>query len=268
MKKIIPIIIVSLYCALSCNNTPPKAGREQIDPVFINKAILRIESFLDSLENVYPMSMSTESELATRDSAQVIWKDFKKLCAEKNFKEAYGLYNIHSADFKVHMRHSTPRYIFLNYIYKSFLIALEHPDSIGVKYLNEIEMEYYMQRASIDLSSKDQPYVPEVHHWTIVDYGRALNQLGRRTEAIDLIPELKEATLFLTNDAMEANYGTAAYSSYLLADSGETELAIDLLRSFRTNIITWREEDAGEDWAEDYYNYYLDQVDDLIESLR
>ena len=79
MKKIIPIIIVSLYCALSCNNTPPKAGREQIDPVFINKAILRIESFLDSLENVYPMSMSTESELATRDSAQVIWKDFKIL---------------------------------------------------------------------------------------------------------------------------------------------------------------------------------------------
>ena len=74
--------------------------------------------------------------------------------------------------------------------------------------------------------------MPEVHHWTIVDYGRALNQLGRRTEAIDLIPELKEATLFLTNDAMEANYGTAAYSSYLLADSGETELAIDLLRSF------------------------------------
>ena len=45
-------------------------------------------------------------------------------------------------------------------------------------------------------------------------------------------------------------------------------MAIDLLRSFRTNIITWKEEDAGEDWAEDYYNYYLDQVDDLIESLR
>ena len=63
---------------------------------------------------------------------------------------------------------------------------------------------------------------------------------------------------------MEANYAIAAYGAYLFYDSGENESAIEILAGLKSNILTWWEEDAAEDWAEEYYSYYIKEIDALI----
>ena len=69
----------------------------------------------------------------------------------------------------------------------------ENPDSLEIKYLDELAFECYMQVASIQFATEDNPYVPEVHHLTIIDCGKALNKAGRREAALNLTPELKDA---------------------------------------------------------------------------
>ena len=160
------------------------------------------------------------------------------------------------------MPHS--RYTFLNEILLPLMQAYEDPDSIDTKYLDELAFEYYMQVASIQLSDEGNPYIPEVHPFTIIDYGRALNKAGRREEALDLIVELKDAVLFLTEDAMEANFSMAVYGAHIFHDSGETEAALEILSSFKDTILTWMEEDSREEGAEEYYEYYLAETEDLI----
>ena len=142
--------------------------------------------------------------------------------------------------------------------------AYEDPDSIDTKYLDELAFEYYMQVASIQFSDEDNPYIPEVHPFTIIDYGRALNKAGRREEALDLIVELKDAVLFLTEDAMEANFSMAVYGAHIFYDSGEIEAALEILSSFKDTILTWMEEDSSEEEAAEYYEYYLAETEDLI----
>lgn len=66
---------------------------------------------------------------------------------------------------------------------------------------------------------------------------------------------------------MEANYAIAAYGAYLFYDSGENEAAIEILTGLKSNVLSWWEEDAAEDWAEEYYNYYIKKIDSLINKM-
>ena len=256
------ITVISVI--VSCSNTNQSAQDNSLDTKAIHSAIQEIESYLDSLDRNRDIPADAVPNKATRDSAKIVWESFVQKFSESKYEEAYNTYKNNGADFKVHLTHSTPRYVFLSEVLHPLMQEYENPDSLDIKYLDELAFEYYMQVASIQFATEDNPYVPEVHHLTIIDYGRALNQAGRREEALNLTPELKDAVLFLTEDAMEANYAIAAYGAHLFYDSGENEAVIEILAGLKSNVLTWWEEDAAEDWAEEYYSYYIKEIDALI----
>ena len=266
MKRFI-LLITALSVIVSCRNATQSAQDNSLDTMAIHSAIQEIESYLDSLDRNRDIPADAVPNKATRDSAKVVWESFVQKFRESKYEEAYNTYKNNGANFKVHLIHSTPRYVFLSEVLHPLMKEYENPDSLEIQYLDELAFEYYMQVASIQFATEGNPYIPEVHHLIIIDYGRALNQAGRREEALDLTLELKDAVLFLTEDAMEANYAIAAYGAYLFYDSGENEAAIAILTSLKSKIQTWWKEDAAEDWAEEYYSYYIKEIDALINRM-
>ena len=55
--------------------------------------------------------------------------------------------------------------------------------------------------------------------------------------------------------------------AYLLDDSGDSQAAANLFKSFKNDVLTWKEEDAGQTGAEEYYNEYLKMIDERIEQF-
>ncbi|MBO7248472.1 MAG: hypothetical protein J6U88_00110 [Bacteroidales bacterium] len=58
-----------------------------------------------------------------------------------------------------------------------------------------------------------------------------------------------------------------SYEYCTLYDSGENEAAIEILAGLKSNVLSWWEEDAAEDWAEEYYSYYIKKIDALINKM-
>ena len=250
--------------SLSCSNGNQKLDESNIDSVAIKAAIVEIDSIVDSLKMEGKLQFFDKDVL---EPADIAWSKFKQLCNLQYYKEAYEFYNQSQGDILVFLGYSASRYTFLVDILKPLMTQYENPDSIAVKYLNEIEMEYQLELGTIKLSGEGETYVPEVYPFTIIEYGRALNKVGRSSDATNLIEELKEVTLFLTEDAMYANFTVTMYLAYLLSDAGDSEAAANLFKSFKNDVLIWKEEDAGQDGAEEYYNDYLRMIDARIEQF-
>lgn len=267
MKQFI-LLITALSVIVSCRNARQTTyDNIIIDTHAIHSAIQKIESHLDSLNHIREIIADAFPGNTIMDSSKVIWDSFILQCNENKYEEAYNNYRKHRGDFKVHLTHSTPRYIFISNVLYPLMQKYENPDSLEIKYLDELELEYYMQVSSIQLASEDNPYIPEVHHLTIIDYGRALNRCGRGEEAHNLTTELKDAVLFLTGDEMEAHFAVFEYGANLFNDSGETDTAIEILSSLKSKILSWWKEDIDEDGAKEYYGYYISKIDSLMNKL-
>ncbi len=223
----------------------------------------KVVSPFDKDSKVYKCSNGRYRCANTSDMA---WNKFKQLCNSQKYKEAYEFYKRDQGDILVSLSHSSSRYTFLAEMLKPLMSHYETPDSMAVKYLEAIELEYQLQSATIKLSGEES-YVPEVYPFTIIEYGRALNKVGRQGEATNLVEELKDATLFLTEDAMGANFTVTMYLALLLDDSGDSEAAVNLFKSFKNDVLMWKSEDAGQEGAEEYYNDYLRMIDDRIEQF-
>lgn len=261
IKYFVCLLFVGL--SISCSNGNQKLEASKIDSVAIKAAIVEVDSIVDSLKREGKLQFLDKEVL---EPAEMAWRKFKQLCSLQNYKEAYEFYKQDQGDIKVSLGYSASRYTFLAEVLKPLMTHYETPDSMAVKYLEAIELEYQLQSATIKLSGEES-YVPEVYPFTIIEYGRALNKVGRQGEATNLVEELKDATLFLTEDAMDANFTTTIYLAYLLDDSGDSQAAANLFKSFKNDVLTWKEEDAGQTGAEEYYNDYLRMIDDRIEQF-
>lgn len=268
MKHIIVILITSVFSVIACNDSNSKVRSYKIDNSQTLSVIREIEYIIDSLDQNNIMLPSQSLNKATIESAEIVWKKFTEQCIKQNYNVAYRIFNKHKGDFKVYLKHSSTRYIFLCDIYYPFLLAFECPNDVDMKFLEEIEIEYQLQVASIKNMSKDKPYVPEYHPNTIMDYGRCLNRLGRTDDAVNLATELKDAVLFLSNDKMEANYAVAWYGAHIFKDVGQIDAALNLLFKFKHDIHTWKTEDREDELTEDYYNHYIGLVNMLIDEIK
>lgn len=263
MKKSFTILTTLSFVITSCNTH----NASKINTSDLNLPISYIEYTLDSI-NLFNTITHVEPTKERRDSAQITWNSFVKQCNNKNYKAAYDIYTKNGAHFKIHLQHSSPRYIFLRDILKPLMDKYEDPDSIEIKYLDELAFEYYAQAASIQIATEDKPYMPISHPDIIFDYGRALNKKGRSEEAHNLSIELRDAVLCLTNDDVEANHIAFIYGATLYKDLGEIDKAMWVLTTLKEKMLKWKAEDATEEWAEDYYGKYINEIDDLINILR
>lgn len=263
MKKCCTILLTLSFYIISCKN--------RNDSLMIRKdihmAISHIECALDSINLSNPTAHNWAPTKEIRDSAKITWNSFVKQCNSKNYKAAYDIYTKNVAHFKIHLKHSSPRYLFLRDILKPLMDEYENPDSIATKYLNELALEYYMQVASIQLAAEDNPYIPSAHPDTIFDYGRVLNKNGRSEEAHNLAFELRDVVRFLTDNNMERNFAMSVYRATLYNDIGKSDIAIEIFSSLKENVLIWKNEDAGNEGAEDYYDYYIKAIDNWINSL-
>ena len=263
MRKYFTCLLLFLWMPISCSNRNQELEKFQINSAEISAAIVEIDSVVNSLKSEGKLQFLDKEVLEPADMA---WNKFKQLCNSQKYKEAYEFYKRDQGDILVSLSHSSSRYTFLAEVLKPLMTQYETPDSMAVKYLEAIELEYQLQSATIKLSGEES-YVPEVYPFTIIEYGRALNKVGRQGEATNLVEELKDATLFLTEDAMDANFTTTIYLAYLLDDSGDSEAAVNLFKLFKNDVLMWKSEDAGQEGAEEYYNDYLRMIDDRIEQF-
>ena len=262
IKYFVCLLFVGL--SLSCSSGNQKLEASKIDSVAIKAAIVEVDSIVDSLKREGKLQFLDKEVL---EPAEMAWRKFKQLCSLQNYKEAYEFYKQDQGDIKVSLGYSASRYTFLVDILKPLMAQYETPDNIAVNYLKEMELEYHLESATIRLSGEDDTYVPEVYPFTIMEYGRALNKVGRQSDATNLIEELKEVTFFLTEDAVDANFTVTMYLALLLDDSGDSEAAVNLFKSFKNDVLMWKSEDVGQEGAEEYYNDYLRMIDDRIEQF-
>lgn len=263
MIKYFTCLLLFLGVSISCSNRNQEIEKFQINSAEISAAIVEIDSVVNSLKSEGKLQFLDKEVLEPADMA---WNKFKQLCNSQKYKEAYEFYKRDQGDILVSLSHSSSRYTFLAEVLKPLMTHYETPDSMAVKYLDEIELEYQLESATIKLSG-EECYVPDLYPLTIIEYGRALNKVGRWRDATNLIEELKEVTLFLTEDSMDANFTVTMYLAYLLDDSGDSEAAANLFKSFKNDILTWKEEDSEELGAEEYYNDYLRMIDERIEQF-
>lgn len=257
MRKLI-IAISAILLTISCNST------KLIDKDAIKAAIADIEAYMDSLNRNSTIDPDLYGLKETRDSASATWRFFLEQCQRDDLEAAYDIYKDNSADFIIYLSHSTPRFAFITGVVRPLMDAYEHTDSIQTKYLDLLALEYYLEGASIRFSDQDNVYIPEVHPFVIIEYGKALNLAGRREDALDLAPELMNAVQYLSEDSMTANYALASYGAMIFHDSGEDEAALEILNGLKENILSWWAEESEDEEADEYFSYYLMEVEELI----
>lgn len=211
-------------------------------------------------------SLSWDANKATYDSAAVTWMNMTKHLTNRRYKDAYDLYMKKYGDLLVHLAHSTARFTFLQEIGWPLIQEFEQPDSAIVTYCDHLSFEYWMQVGSIQFSSVDHPYIPEVFPETVREYGMVLSKVGRWNEALGMADALLEALIAQGFDEMHANTERAKYGASVMYHSGHLNEAIEILVGLKKKTQAWLEEDIDEDPdSEEYYRYYIDQLDKEIE---
>ena len=203
---------------------------------------------------------------ATLDSAALVWQNMTGHLRNRRYKDAYDLYMTKYGDLLVHLVHSSSRFTFLQEIGWPLIREFEHPDSAIVTYCNQIALEYWMQIASIQFSSADSPYIPDVLPHTIREYGMVLSKIGRVEEALEMADALLETLIALGFDEMHANTERAIYGASVMYSSGNLNEAIWILIDLKKMAEGWLTEDVVDDpECEEYYQYYIDKLDKEIE---
>lgn len=162
-----------------------------------------------------------------RDSADLVWHTFIRLCNEEKIKEAFDLYRVdkNRGYFLIALEHSTARYLFHYEIIAEMATNLLPEQEAYELIIRDLELDFMLTEGMIGVNGKQ--YIPEHYAdlaMNLADHYCAAKMWDKAFDLADKLPEIL-STVIADN---------IAYSASMMYKAGIYKAKGDILESLKT----------------------------------
>lgn len=179
----------------------------------------------------------TKAMQQMRDSADLVWHTFIRLCNEEKIKEAFDLYRVdkNRGYFLIALEHSTARYLFHYEIIAGMAANLLPEQEAYELIIRDLELDLMLTEGMIGVNGKQ--YIPE--HYTdlvknLADFYREAKMWGK---AFDLANRMPEILSKAGSDPVFAYSVSKMYKAGIYKAKGDILESLKTLRQLKAYLV-------------------------------
>ena len=172
-----------------------------------------------------------------RDSADLVWHMFIRLCNEEKTKEALDLYRLdkNRGHMLVALGHSTARYLLHNEIIAPMAFKFLPEQEAYELIIRDFELDLALADGMVDING--EKYIPEHYADLIMNLADTYCAAKMWDKAFDLTNRMPEILLESTSDSVFAYSVSMMYKAGIYKAKGDILESLKTLRQLKTYLV-------------------------------